>query len=317
MSDRKKGPAGLAMVAALISAMFFGLNAVASKLLFEANAPAHFDAVSLFTSRGFWSMLLFLLLALFNRHRKYPRVTFATLALFFVCGLLYGPGTNALIALGASRTSAGHSVLLLSMFPPLAATLAALILREKLSGLRIAAIAIGVIGAAILTLSKSASASSLAGDALIAGFILAWALMTVCIRRLNRDWPPLFVVGVFGTVGGLLLTLIGASLGRLDAILIPLRHFDSGTILWFDLELVLLVSVTGQLLQGLALRTLNVGLVVALTSYGSIAAGMVASFLLLGESMSAGEIVAGLVLITALGLSLAPEEFVMKLLRRA
>jgi len=53
-----------AVLAALISALFFGLNAVASKLLFSPAAPAHFDAVSLFVARGFWSLPLFLVLAL-------------------------------------------------------------------------------------------------------------------------------------------------------------------------------------------------------------------------------------------------------------
>ena len=137
-----------AVLAALISAPFVGLNAVASKLLFSPAAPAHFDAVSLFVARGFWSLPLFLVLAL------------ATMP---------------------------HALLI-----------------------------------------------------------------------------------------------------------------------WFDFELVLLLSLVGQLLQGVALRTLNVALVVALTSYGSITAGLAASIILLGEHLTVGEIVAGLLLVTALGLSLVP-----------
>jgi len=94
--------------------------------------------------------------------------------------------------------------------------------------------------------------------------------------------------------------------GRIDAILIPRNHFDAATIIWFDVELVVLLSLVEQLLQGVALRTLNVALVVALTSYGSIAAGLAASIILLGEHMTIGEIVAGLFLATALALSPVP-----------
>jgi drug/metabolite transporter (DMT)-like permease len=94
--------------------------------------------------------------------------------------------------------------------------------------------------------------------------------------------------------------------GRIDAILVPLNHTDATTVIWFDVELVLLLSLIGQLLQGVALRTLNVALVVALTSYGSIAAGLAASIVLLGERLTGGEIMAGLFLVTALGLSLTP-----------
>jgi hypothetical protein len=170
----------------------------------------------------------------------------------------------------------------------------------------VVAILIGVFGALILTLSKSGAGSSVAGDAMIGAFILTWAVLTLGIRKLDSTYPPLFVVGVFGTLGCLLLTGMGLVTGRIDATLIPLKHFDAATIIWFDVELVLLLSLVGQLLQGVALRTLNVALVVALTSYGSIAAGLAASIVLLGEHLTVGEIVAGLFPVTALALSLVP-----------
>src|SRR5271163_3566731 len=44
----------------------------------------------------------------------------------------------------------------------------------------------------------------------------------------------------------------------------------------------------------------------SLASYGSIAAGLVASIILLGEHLTVGEMVAGLYLVTALCLSLVP-----------
>ena len=88
--------------------------------------------------------------------------------------------------------------------------------------------------------------------------------------------------------------------------MIPLTRFDATTIIRFDVDLVLLLSLVGQLLQGVALRTLNVARVVALTSYGSIAAGLAASISLLGEHLTVAEIVASLFLVTALGLSLVP-----------
>lgn len=296
----------IAVLAALVSSVFFGLNAVASKFLFSPVATAHFDAVSLFVARGFWSLPLFLVLAFATMPRPLPPLTWKNAALFAMCSIAYGPGTNALSALGAHETSAGHAVLLLSLFPPLAAVLASIFLRERLAVLRIVAVLIGVAGAAILTLSKSGAGSSLAGDAMIGAFILTWALLTLGIRKLDTVYPALFVVGVFGTVGCLLLSGIGLVAGRIDAILVPLNHTDATTVIWFDVELVLLLSLVGQLLQGVALRTLNVALVVALTSYGSIAAGLAASIVLLGERLTGGEIMAGLFLVTALGLSLTP-----------
>jgi drug/metabolite transporter (DMT)-like permease len=123
------------------------------------------------------------------------------------------------------------------------------------------------------------------------------------IRRLDTVYPALFVVGVFGTIGAMMLALIGISIDRVDAILIPLKHFDVRTILYFDLELVLFLSLGGQLLQALALRCLPVAFVVALTSYGSIFAGLIASATILGERLNANEYLAGGLLLAALAVS--------------
>src|SRR5579862_742682 len=103
----------IAVLAALVSATFFGLNAVASKLLFLPTAPAKFDPVSLFVARGFWTLPLFLIVAVITRPRPMPALKGRTLALFALCGVTYGPGSNALSALGAAHTSAGHAVLLM------------------------------------------------------------------------------------------------------------------------------------------------------------------------------------------------------------
>jgi drug/metabolite transporter (DMT)-like permease len=305
----------LPALAALLSSVFFGLNAIACKILFAPTAEAHFDPDSLFVARGFWSLPLFLALAVATIPRPFPRLTRKTLGLLALCGLAYGPGTIALSTIGASKTSAAHAVLLLSLLPPLASMLAALLLHERLPALRIVAIVIGVIGAVLLTSSRSGAGATLAGDLLIGGFILAWAILTTGIRKLDTSLPPLFVAGVFGVIGCFLLCIIGLAAGRSDAALIPLNHFDATTIIWFDLELVFLLALVGQILQSVALRSLNVAMGVALMSYGSIAAGLAASIVLLGERLTAGEVLAGGFLVIALGLSIVPTAEISRLVR--
>jgi drug/metabolite transporter (DMT)-like permease len=311
-SSADRGNRPLAVSAALLSAVFFGVNAVASKILYAPEAAAGFDAVGLFVARGVWSLPLFLLLAVVTRPPRLSPLTIKNAMLFLFCGIAYGPGTNALSALGAYATSASHAVLLLSLFPPLAAGLAAIFLRERLSVLKMIAIVIGVMGAATLTLSKSSGAATMSGDLLIAAFVLTWAILTLGIRQLDKTYPALFVVGVFGTIGCVLLGAVGVVIGRLNSALIPTQHFDLQTVLWFDLELVLLLSLGGQLLQSMALRTLNVAVVVALTSYGSIFFGLAASLAILGERLTVQDVIAAAFLITALGLSLLPERFMRR-----
>jgi drug/metabolite transporter (DMT)-like permease len=155
----------------------------------------------------------------------------------------------------------------------------------------------------------------LLGDALIGVFILAWAILTTGIRKLDTSLPPLFVAGVFGVIGCLLLCIFGFAAGRSDAALIPLNHFDASTIIWFDVELVLLLALVGQILQSIALRSLNVAMGVALMSYGSIAAGLAASTILLGERLTTGEVLAGVLLVFALGLSIVPTAEISRVFR--
>jgi drug/metabolite transporter (DMT)-like permease len=112
-----------------------------------------------------------------------------------------------------------------------------------------------------------------------------------------------------------MLLFIGVAVGRTDAALIPLHHFDSTTIIWFDVELVVLLALVGQVLQSLALRTLNIAVAVALITYGSIAAGLVGSIALLGETLTAGELVAGALLLLALALSLIPPADISRIFR--
>ena len=51
------------------------------------------------------------------------------------------------------------------------------------------------------------------------------------VPALVGTYPALFVVGVFGTIGCLLLSGMGLVAGRIDAIFIPLRHIDAATII--------------------------------------------------------------------------------------
>ncbi len=317
MSSKDRGQTSgrlLGLVAALVSAVFFGLNAVASKVLYSPESPSGFDAVGLFVARGLWTLPLFIILAIATKPKKLPYLTLKDASLFLLCGLTYGPGTNAMSALGASATSASHAVLLLSLFPALAATLAVIFLKERLAPIRMVAILIGIVGAAVLTLSSTTSGATPIGDLMILGFIFAWALLTIGIRQLDRSYPALFVAGIFGTLGSILLALIGWWLNRLYAGLVPLHHFDPQTIVWFDLELVLFLSLGGQLLQSVALRVLNVGTVVALTSYGSIFFGLASSLIILRERLSVQDVIAGALLLMALALSLVPVDFMHRLL---
>lgn len=293
-----------ALLAALGSACFFGLNATATKILYAPATPSHTDPVGLVVARSLWTLPLFLALALANRPKSWRRPSRAELWAFFAAGLGYGPGTTGMYALGVGHTSAAHAVLLLSLVPAVASILAALLLHERLHGIRIVAIVLGAAGAATLTFTRSTVGSTPEGDAMILVMVVMWAVMTLALRLLNRTYPALFIAGVMGVIGTVIILAFAAAFGRLETAALPLRYHDPTTVIWFDLELVLLLSVAGQLLQSVAVRVLNVGTVAALTAYGTIFVGILASLVILKEQMTPWSAVAAALLLGALALAL-------------
>ncbi|HEY1729416.1 MAG TPA: DMT family transporter [Candidatus Baltobacteraceae bacterium] len=294
------------LLAALGSAIFFGLNATATKVLYAPGTPSHIDPLGLVTARSLWTLPLFLLLALATRPRDALRPSRSDLAWFLLSGICYGPATTGMFALGVGHTSAAHAVLLLALAPVFASILAVIFLHERLHPVRIVAIMGGAIGACVLTFSRSASGSTPAGDAMILVMVFSWGVMALALRVLNRTYPALFVAGIMGALGSLILVAIGAANHRLDEGILPLRYYDLKTILAFDLELVVLLSIAGQVLQSLSIRILGVIPVAAITGYGSIFFGMVGSLGILHEQVNAWDFLAGALLLVALALALKP-----------
>lgn len=291
-------------LAALGSAIFFGLNATATKVLYAPDTPSHTDPLGLIAARSVWTLPLFFALAFaaFPRGRRRPSAK--EIGLFIVSGICYGPATTGMYALGVGHTSAAHAVLLMSLAAPLASILAVVLLHERLQPTRVVALVIGVIGGAALTFSRSTSGSSPYGDGMILVMVAGWAIMAMAMRVLNRTYSPLFVAAAMGTLGSLILVGLSALTHRLGEAQLPLRYHDLRTVLAFDLELVLLLSIVGQMLQSVALRILGVALVSLISGYGSIFFGLLGSFVILHERFSPWGIVAGCLLLIALALAL-------------
>ncbi|MGH7715586.1 MAG: hypothetical protein ACREML_06260, partial [Vulcanimicrobiaceae bacterium] len=93
--------------AALGSAIFFGLNAAATKILYDPATPSHIDPVGLITARSFWTLPLFLVLALVTRPRGFDPSR-KDVGIFLLSGFCYGPATTGMYALGIGHTSASH-----------------------------------------------------------------------------------------------------------------------------------------------------------------------------------------------------------------
>jgi drug/metabolite transporter (DMT)-like permease len=292
-----------AVLAIFTAAVFWGGNAIASKILYEPQG-AHFDAPGLFVARAAWTLPLFLLMALAARPPRPP--TRAEWGLLAAIGVAFGPGACGLLALAAQYTSGTHVVLLMSLAPPVTAVMAALLLRERVDAIRVVALAIGIGGAALLTLTRSASGSTVFGDVLELGQVVSFASMFVLTRALGNRFSAFFVSGTYGAIGMALLALFGLATGRLGGSITHTLVPNAATLWWFFGEIVIGLSIYGQVAQAFALQHLPAGTTSILSAYGTLIVGVIGAVLLLHETIAPIGYLAGLMLAVALALALVP-----------
>src|SRR6202042_3057541 len=115
-----------AVLAILTGAIFWGMNGIASKLLYR---DANFDAFGLIAARGAWPFPIFPPLASLPRPDR--PLAAAEWRRFIAIGFCYGPIACGFLALGAQYTSGAHVSLLFSLAPPLTAVLGGGLPRQR------------------------------------------------------------------------------------------------------------------------------------------------------------------------------------------
>lgn len=116
---------------------------------------------------------------------------------------------------GTDLSTAINGSLVTSASPAFIVLFAALILRERLSWRRIAAVGLATVGVlVIIDLSKvSFSSQTFQGDVALAVAAVTWGLYSVLVRLVSRDHDTLVVTAVAFT-GGMFITIPGALIER-------------------------------------------------------------------------------------------------------
>jgi len=194
----------------------------------------------------------------------------------------------------------------MSLSPPVTAVIAAVALRERVDAIRIVALAVGIAGAVLLTMTRSATGSTVFGDLLELVQVASYSTMFVLTRALGTRFSAFFVSGTYGTIGMGLLVLFGLASGRLEPSIAQTLVPNASTLWWFFGEIVIGLSIYGQFAQAFALSRLSAGTTSIISAYGTLAVGVVGAVALLHESIAAAGYVAGVMLAVALALALVP-----------
>jgi drug/metabolite transporter (DMT)-like permease len=133
--------------------------------------------------------------------------------LLLVGALGFGVSVGAQFV-GTDLSTAVNGSLITSASPAFILIFAALLLRERLTARRIAAVALATIGVIVIIDLATANFSSdtFRGDVALAVAALTWGLYSVMVRRASQKTTNTTVNTLYGFIGGLCITLPAAAI---------------------------------------------------------------------------------------------------------
>jgi drug/metabolite transporter (DMT)-like permease len=273
-------------------ALFWGLNWPAMKFVLAEIPVLTFRTLCLWIT----GPVLLLLARLGGERIGVPRAEWPALLLtaFFNVTIWY-----LCTAIGLTLVPAGRAALLAYTMPVWVAVFSALVLHERLGARRIAGLALGTAGIFVLI---APDLESLRSAPLGAGFVLAaaigWAIGTVGMKFYKFS-------GSVAQITGWQLLIGGAPIALAAALHDPVPHLLSldGHTQWVLVYIIALPMIFGQWAWFKSLSRLS-GTIAAVGSLAVPAVGLLSSALLLGEALGPREIVALVLVMTALGLVL-------------
>jgi drug/metabolite transporter (DMT)-like permease len=199
-----------AHLALLLVNVLYGANHVLAKGVM----PRYLDPNTFILLRVSGAVFLFWML-LFTQKRK--PIAHADYGRFFAAGL-FGVAVNQLFFFhGLNLSSAFNAGIIMALNPMMVVILSALIMKEKLSFQGYTGIAIGAIGAILLTLSsgKLPGASPI-GDLYLLINALSYALYLVFSKPLLQKYSPIQVITYVFSIGLILLLLFPPTWTKLN-----------------------------------------------------------------------------------------------------
>jgi drug/metabolite transporter (DMT)-like permease len=201
MNERLK-----AHIAVLLANIFFGINYITIKLI----VPSKLSAPALNVCRVVGSSALFWML--YSLKPSKPGIQKKDIPRFITCALLGVSLNQALFVKGLSLTSSIHASLLMLVTPILIIFIAAWLLKERITPLKIIGVITGISGAAILVLMKDVShtaTSIVLGDLLVISNATTYAFYLVLVRPLMRRYSAVHVIRWVFTISMFFMILYG------------------------------------------------------------------------------------------------------------
>ncbi|MBI5256324.1 MAG: DMT family transporter [Burkholderiales bacterium] len=233
----------------------WGANLSVVKLLIS-----QFDTMAVATARMVVAGLA-LAAVLLHRHALWPRLAPRQALTLLGCAVLMVYLNQIFFTEGVARTTAANAELIIALNPLVSALLAALWLGDRLTPARVAGVALGFGGVAMVVLNRPGAAlgSGSLGDLLVLCSVVTWVCGGVLVQRqMQQPQGQLGAVQVSGVIhlfGALML--VAHMVLRPQPLGVDFARVTAGHVLMLALS-GLLATAMGALVWNRALSTLGV-----------------------------------------------------------
>lgn len=196
----------IAHLAVLSANLFFGINFTVVKYV----VPQFMEPIALNVCRVAGSVFLFWLLFLLKPTRA--GIDRKDIPRFFVCALSGVALNQVMFIKGLALTTSIHASLLILITPIVITFIAAWVLKERITALKIIGLLLGISGAVILIVMKDNTHTGnniLVGDILIALNAITYAFYLVWVRPLMHKYSPVHVIRWVFTLGAAMIIPYG------------------------------------------------------------------------------------------------------------
>lgn len=265
--------------------MMWGFNVIAIKIIVE-----QFSAVTITSLRIFLAAVVVWLLLWIQKKIRLPKKSeFLYILIASVSGIA---GHHFFLSVGLTETTASNAGLILGSVPLLTSILAAWMLKEKLTFMRIIGIILGLIGVSIIVLAGQRGIKLSNGDLYILFAVIAQAISFIYIKKVTKTMEPGLATAMMLVMGSLLLFMISLTMEPTG-----LSSLKTGTVREWIVFLLSAVLVTGigQLLYNHAIQKIGAGQAAIFINISPFFA-LLGSFLFLGEHITLAHIL-GFILI--------------------
>ena len=297
----------LGAVFGITAASIWGLMYVVSDVMLLVVPP-----FTLLTLRILLALMILFPLDRARRGTAPDRRTITSLLAVGALGLGISLGAQFV---GTDLSTAVNGALVTSASPAFVVLFAAVLLREKLTRMRLASIVLASVGVLVILNPAAADFSSdtFVGDVFLAIAALTWGLYSVLVRRVSiRHSLSTLTVTVYALFGGLLVSVPASA--------IELSHRTIGEV---NALVVLGVLYLGVISTALALLLWNRAFALAPAAVASLfffaqpLSGALLSTLILGQEMTLALWLGGGLIALALLLSLLPSALAAPVTKRA